>query len=139
MYYIIFKALIVISERSAGASKNKLKKMGERNTLMETVKNEAADVLVKGLTKDAEKYKRLLKELLLQGLLKLMEQDIVIRCRKSDKDLVNSILIETCKTYIDRIKKEVPKMKAKDINPKIKIDEANYLPELNPEPGKPSW
>ena len=40
--------------------------------------------------KDKGLYKELLKNLLVQGLIKLMEAEVTVQCRKSDVDLVKS-------------------------------------------------
>ena len=53
-------------ERSAGLSKTKIKKMDERNKLMENIKNEAAAKLTKELASNPEAYKELMKKLILQ-------------------------------------------------------------------------
>ncbi len=60
-----------------------------------------------------------------------MEVDVVIKCRKSDVDLVKSLLEETAQEYVTRLKNEVPKLKGRDIKCKLVVDEKNYLPELN--------
>lgn len=69
-----------------------------------------------------------------------MEIEVKIRCRKSDIDIVKEVLPEVCLAYINKLKTEVPKLKGKEIKPRIHIDDVNYLPELNlKEPGMPSW
>jgi vacuolar-type H+-ATPase subunit E/Vma4 len=115
-------------------------KMAERNKLMENIKAETAETLTTKLSKSEETYKNVLKQLILQSLLKLMEVDIVIRCRKSDLNIVKDILGEVGLTYIQKLKNEVPKLKGKEIHPKLTIDENNFLPELNSkESGLASW
>ena len=68
-----------------------------------------------------------------------MEADVVIRCRKSDVELVKSILDETGKVYAAKLKKEIPKLKDKEIKCRLAVDDRDYLPELAKEAGLPSW
>jgi len=60
-----------------------------------------------------------------------MEVDIVIQCRKSDLELVKSVLDESSKEYVNKLKTEVPKLKGKDIKVKLAVDEKNFLAEMN--------
>ena len=60
-----------------------------------------------------------------------MEADVVIRCRKSDVELVKGLLEGTGKEYTDKLKNEVPKLKGRDIKCRLAVDEKEYLPELN--------
>lgn len=69
-----------------------------------------------------------------------MEVDVVIRCRKSDIDIVKELLPEVGITYINKLKSEVPKLKGKEIRPKLSVDEVHFLPELNKrDSGLESW
>lgn len=114
--------------------------MAERNKLMENIKAETAESLTTKLSTNVDLYKTVLKQLILQTLLKLMEVDIVIRCRKSDLNIVKEILGEVGMAYINKLKTEVPKLKGKEIHPKLTIDENNFLPELNQkDSGLASW
>ena len=62
--------------------------------------------------------------------MKLMELDVQVRCRKTDVELVKSILPDTGKKYAEKLKTEVPKLKGKEIKVKLRVDEANFLPEV---------
>ena len=69
-----------------------------------------------------------------------MEVDVVIRCRKSDKEIVASILSETGAQYIKSLKQNVPKLKDKELTCKLKVDDRDYLPEMDvTNSGLPSW
>ena len=58
--------------------------------------NEITDSLKAELKKDFNEqmkqnknaYKELLKKLMIQGLIKMMEASIVIRCREADKEMI---------------------------------------------------
>eukprot|EP00830_Metopus_es_P003302 TRINITY_DN13109_c0_g1_i1.p1 TRINITY_DN13109_c0_g1~~TRINITY_DN13109_c0_g1_i1.p1 ORF type:complete len:299 (-),score=98.79 TRINITY_DN13109_c0_g1_i1:61-855(-) len=126
-------------EKSGALSKTKIKKMAERNNLMENIQAAAAQKIIQLLTKNPEAYKKLLKDLILQGLIKLMEVNVSLRCRKSDLEYVKEVLEDAGKIYIEKITTEIEKLKGKDIKCKLTVDEAHFLPELNIEnPGLPS-
>lgn len=48
---------------------------------------------------NAAAYKTLLKDLLVQGLIKLMEGSVIIRCRQKDKSILESVQAEAIKEY----------------------------------------
>ena len=56
------------------------------------------------LRDNTEEYKDLLKKLICQGLIKLMEGDVKIQVRESDKDIVESVLEEAGQMYKDLMK-----------------------------------
>ena len=60
--YIVQKKI----EKSASYNKAKIRKMIERNKLMESIKSEAAEKLTRIVTSDPTKYKALMKDLVLQ-------------------------------------------------------------------------
>ena len=69
-----------------------------------------------------------------------MEVDVVIRCRKSDVTVVESILNETGKEYVRVLREKVPKLKDKEFTCKLKADDKGYLPEMDiTGSGLPSW
>ncbi len=76
------------SENSAALNALRLKKMSARNKLIEEVLLEAKDKLADFFEEHQEDYKRLVKTLLLQGLIKLLETNVEIEVRKEDVDLV---------------------------------------------------
>ena len=41
---------------------------------------------------DSDSYKQLCKSLLLQGLIKLMEAKVVIRCREQDVSIIEGVI-----------------------------------------------
>ncbi|MQL75152.1 hypothetical protein Taro_007527, partial [Colocasia esculenta] len=91
---------------------------------------QAQDDLVNGMKEAAEKellhvshdhhaYKHLLKELIVQCLLRLKEPSLLLRCRKDDLDLVESVLHSAKHEYAE---------KANVHHPEIVIDNHTYLP-----------
>jgi V-type H+-transporting ATPase subunit E len=70
------------------------------------------------LTKDTNKYKELLKKLIVQGLLKLQEPKVTIICRKQDKNLVEQILKSSVEEY----------QKKTNLDCELNLDNEIFLP-----------
>ena len=70
-----------------------------RYELMENMRFEAGVQMAEHLEKNREEYALLLKKLLVQGLIKLLESKVTLRCRKSDFDILTSIIEEAVKDY----------------------------------------
>jgi len=79
------------------------------------------------VSKDAPTYKKLLEELILQGLLKLREPKVSIVCRKQDKSIVESLVSSSAAKYKAKTGETVD----------LEVDKQIYLPpgpeELNSE------
>lgn len=99
------------------------RKMNSREDLLDSVFG-ASQQKLKGLSK-GQKYKELLQKLIVQGLIKLLEEDVKIKCRKSDVPLVKSISGAAVKEYQDIMKKQC----RKDMICNIRIDEKAFVKE----------
>lgn len=95
---------------------------------------QAQDEIVKSLKDGADKelakfsdqhkvYKPLLKHLIAQALYRLKEPAVLLRCRKMDLELVQSVLDEACAIYAE---------KTGNPEPTIDVDTKKFLP---PPPG----
>jgi len=107
--------------------------MRKVNEIVENLKTDLKNKVKKEMKADQAKYKELLKNLLIQGLIKLMEGQIFIRCRKQDVEIIKSIQDEAVKAYKDMIIKEVVRFKGKstdDIPCNIVID-SKYLESID--------
>lgn len=71
-------------QRSAEQNQARIQKMHFVNELVQKLYKEAQTKMVEDMKRDTVKYKELLKDLILQGLIKLMEPEVMIKCRKSD-------------------------------------------------------
>jgi V-type H+-transporting ATPase subunit E len=60
----------------------------------------------RGITADENKYKALLRDLIVQGLIKLYETDVIVSARQQDVRLVEAVLKEATDKYIAVMKKE---------------------------------
>jgi len=79
-------------------------------------------------------YRDLLKNLLIQGLIRLIEADVTLRCRKSDVAHVEAIIEPAIAEYKKLMLSQVKALKGRDDIPcKVKVDKANFLPEWNSE------
>ena len=72
-----------------------------RETAIQSIFTEAQSRLI-NLTQDKAKYVKMLEKLILQGLLKLKEQEIQIYCRAEDHDLVEKAVPEAIRLYRDK-------------------------------------
>jgi len=81
-------------------------------TVLEEAKRRLGDI-----TRDPSKYKRLLHALITQGLLQLLEQNVLIRCRQADLQLVEEV--------IDLAKRDYTEKTGKDVN--TKLDQESFL------------
>lgn len=68
------------------------------------------------------KYINLLKDLIVQGMTQMIEEECFVRVRKEDKDAVSGILSKCEKEYTDIMKKET----GRDYKCQLKID-TNFL------------
>ncbi|KAI9163279.1 v-type proton ATPase subunit E [Paramyrothecium foliicola] len=91
--------------RSTVANKTRLKVLGARQELLDSIFEETRKKLGDGV-KDKKKYQTVLKGLILQGLYALNEKDVQIRARKSDFDAVKKAIDEATKEYKQKLSKE---------------------------------
>ena len=126
-------------ERSAELNKTRIQKMRKTNELVESLLHESKVKMAERLAGDEDSYRELLKQLLVQGLIKLIEPTVTLKVRESDKDLVESIIEDAIATYKELMLSQVKALEGKDDIPcKVIIDENNFLPEWNAEEPKHS-
>jgi len=73
--------------RSTAINSARLEKVSKRADFLDKAVTEVRADLEK-VTKDQQKYKALLVELIVQGCMKLLEVDVKVRCRQCDMQLV---------------------------------------------------
>mmetsp|Transcript_14161 Transcript_14161/g.10213 ORF Transcript_14161/g.10213 Transcript_14161/m.10213 type:complete len:106 (+) Transcript_14161:276-593(+) len=101
------------------------------NSLIEKLYVESKHRLVEKVGNHGS-YKELLKNLMVQALIKLMEREVTVRCRKSDENLVKDVISSALDEYYAILKKEVKAFKNADPpETKIIIDSSKYLPEYD--------
>jgi vacuolar-type H+-ATPase subunit E/Vma4 len=82
-------------QRSQKINSTRLTKMSEREKCIQVIKEEIKEKLIQEVAsvKNAE-YKKFLKNLIIQGMIKLLEDEVMIRTREQDGQYVKSILSE---------------------------------------------
>jgi len=99
----------------------RLKVLKAREDHVGTVLDEAKKRLVE-ITKDQGKYKGMMQGLITQGLLQLLEMNVLLRCRQADLALVESVVAPATAAYKEKT--------GKDCN--VKVDQESFL---NPNVG----
>ncbi|XP_010922792.1 V-type proton ATPase subunit E [Elaeis guineensis] len=104
-------------EYSMQLNASRIKVLQAQDDLVNSMKEAASQELLR-VSNDSQAYKRLLKGLIVQSLLRLKESSVLLRCREVDRPLVESILNEAKQEYAD---------KAQVHPPNVNIDRV-YLP-----------
>ena len=89
--------------QSAEIGRQTKRRMVARDDLLNKLYQLARERLAQLSESDVDKYVEVLKDLILQGLIKIEEPDIVVRCRKVDLDLVRRIIPEVQNKYIQTL------------------------------------
>jgi len=119
-------------EKSAQQNQQRIDKMRRINELVEGLQHEAKLKMHAKMTTDQTAYRTLLKNLLVQGLIRLIEADVTLRCRKSDVAHVEAIIDPAIKQYKELMITQVKALKGReDIPCKVKVDKEHFLPEWN--------
>ena len=90
--------------RSAEIGECRVKKMKIRDDLLKTLISEAGAkcaVVTRG-----QNYPQLLQKLIVQGLIKIEENEVTVYCRGEDVKTVQSILPAAIKEYVELMKRE---------------------------------
>ncbi|KAM5560742.1 V-type proton ATPase subunit E2 [Rosa sericea] len=104
-------------EYSMQLNASRIKVLQAQDDILTSMKESAGKELVR-VSEDKKAYKKLMKDLIVQSLIRLKEPAVLLRCREVDRKLVESVLEEAKKIYAD--KGFAP--------PKITIDDRVYLP-----------
>mmetsp|Transcript_67432 Transcript_67432/g.106711 ORF Transcript_67432/g.106711 Transcript_67432/m.106711 type:complete len:229 (+) Transcript_67432:88-774(+) len=118
-------------ERSTAINRSRLEKIKSRQEVLSKVAEGAKTSLLEEL-KSEGKNKEFITNLILQGLLMLLEEDVEVRCRACDDSLVESCLATASKRYSEVVLKETGATK----KVKCVLDKANKLaPAPSGQPG----
>lgn len=111
-------------DRSTAINKARLRRIAAQDQVLTEVYNQALMQLA-GVCKDQAKYTKLVEDLIVQGLFRLLEPEVIVRCREMDKSLVEGVLKDAAKRYSDIMKAEAHINKTV----KLSIDKSGrYLP-----------
>jgi len=90
--------------RSTEIGECRVKKMKIRDDCLQTLVSESGAkcaVVARG-----QNYPQLLQKLIVQGLIKIEEMDVIVFCRGEDVAIVNKILADAVKEYVEILKRE---------------------------------
>lgn len=89
--------------KSTVANKARLKVLEAREDVVTSIFEEASAQLA-NLTKDTDKYKKVMEGLIEEAALQLLEPSIKVKCKKGDASVVKSVLDDVVKYYKDATK-----------------------------------
>ena len=114
--------------QSQKMNKLRLEKLKVKIDCVNSVFEDAKKELNKKIKNNPEQYKKILKDLLVQGFIKLLDDKINVLCKKEDFELVKSLLDEAKNEFLEKMKKEAKKsVQINDFN--VTLDEKFFLPE----------
>ncbi|XP_010538819.1 PREDICTED: V-type proton ATPase subunit E1-like [Tarenaya hassleriana] len=105
-------------EYSMQLNASRIKVLQAQDDIVNAMKDNASEELL-NVNSDDDAYTQLLKDLIVQCLLRLKEPSVLLRCREEDLSLVESILDDAKEEYI---------AKANVHAPEIIVDNQVYLP-----------
>ena len=113
----------------------RINKMRQTNAMVESLLKEAKVEMHNQLQNDEDRHKELIKDLMVQGFIKMIEPRMILKVRQSDVDLIESQLEDAIAIYKEKMLNEVEAFKGKDdFKCNIEIDKNSFLPE---KPGTP--
>lgn len=80
--------------------------MQEQENIVQTVKKEALDRL-EGVRSNPAEYKRLVKALIVQGLARLREEQVLVRCREADVPIVMEVMDDAVSAYSEIMERDI--------------------------------
>jgi V-type H+-transporting ATPase subunit E len=86
-------------EISGKINETRLKRMKKRNDCVEELRKLAQTKLAQSFASNAAVYRGVLKKLIIQGMIKLLEDEVDIRVRKEDHQLAKSLIPECEKEF----------------------------------------
>uniref|UniRef100_A0A5B7AU92 Putative V-type proton ATPase subunit E-like n=1 Tax=Davidia involucrata TaxID=16924 RepID=A0A5B7AU92_DAVIN len=105
-------------EYSMQLNASRIKVLQAQDDVVNAMKDSASKKLL-NVADDKNAYKKLLKGLIVQSLLRLKEPSVLLRCREVDVGLIESVLQDAKREYAE---------KAKVHAPKVTVDNCVYLP-----------
>ena len=109
-------------EFSTAKNQSNLEKMKKKNDLVNKIMEETLEKIKEFANPNNKEYQNLLKQLIVESMVKLLESTCYLQIRKEDEKYVKSILKECEKNYSNFMKKET----SRDYNCKLIIDNEYY-------------
>jgi V-type H+-transporting ATPase subunit E len=108
-------------------NKLRLEKLKVKIECVNNVFEEAKTALVQRIKNKPNDYKKVLKDLIIQGLIKLLEEQVVIVCKKDDLETIKSVLEEAKTEFLELLKRDSKKFN--NFNCTIEMNTRYFLPE----------
>ncbi|KAG0614864.1 hypothetical protein M758_6G209800 [Ceratodon purpureus] len=112
-------------ENSTQLNAQRLRYLHAQDDLLRRMRD-AAERQLATISNQQGPYAKFLEALIIQGLLRLREPSVQIRCRKDDLHLVQAVIQSACEIYANKATVEVPK---------VIVDDKVFLPGP-PQPGQ---
>jgi V-type H+-transporting ATPase subunit E len=110
---------------SAKTNETRIKRMACRNDHLELLKGEIKHRIISDLTPTSDLYKKTVKQLIVQGMIRLLEADVEVKVRKSEVDLVQGMLADCEKQYASVMKTET----GRDYATKLSVCKDKFMTE----------
>ena len=114
--------------QSQKMNKLRLEKLKVKIDCVNSVFEDAKTQLVIKIRNNPEEYKKILKDLWIQGFIRLLDDKINVLCKKEDFEVVKSLIDEAKNEFLEKLKKEAKKS-AQIENLQVTLDEKFFLPE----------
>lgn len=91
-------------QKSTMVNKARLRKIEARQGCFDKLSGEVCDKL-REVAKAESKYKQIVIDLIVQGSLKLMEDEVVVKCRAADANIVRGVLEQASQAFTKTVAK----------------------------------
>lgn len=118
---------LLISEHSQKVNKLRLEKFKVKIDYINSIFEETRNALLQRIKNKPNDYKNTMKNLIIESLIKLLDENVNVICKKEDVELVTSLLEPAKKEFLELLKKNSNKFKNFDCV--ITLDSKYYLPE----------
>lgn len=116
--------------KSMAINNSRLQKIQARNNVISKISEEVR-ASITNVTKQEAQYKELIVKLMVQGLLMLLEEDVVVKCRQVDVAMVNSVKEKAATMYSQIIKDKSGAVR----KVRLTVDSENLPPAPSPAGG----
>ena len=114
--------------QSQKMNKLRLEKLKVKIDCVNSVFEDTRTQLIKKIRNNPDEYRKILKDLLIQGFIRLLDDRINVLCKKEDFEVVKSLMDEAKSEFLEKLKKK--KKKSAQINAlQVTLDERYFLPE----------
>lgn len=89
--------------------------------------DETRTALANRIRNRPEDYRNTMKNLIIEGLIKLLDENVNVICKKEDVNLVRSLLNPAKEEFLDLLRQNSNKFKNFELN--LSLDSKYYLPD----------